>query len=109
MTPIKRIFDGEETSFDYRFLKDLSTIQELNGNQVVLLIATLHRIYTEDNQIPLHELAIDTNQSKASVIRNMDKLVEMGLIKRWIPENTIYRVTHYERGDYLIKLLNEVY
>ena len=107
--PVKAIWDGQETMFEYRFLRDLSTIHELNGNQVTLLIATLHRIYTRDNQIPLHELAIATNQSQAAVKRNMTVLVNKGLIKRWIPENTIQRVACYAKGDYLRKLFDEVY
>ena len=107
--PIKAIWDGQETTIEYRFIRDLSTVHGLNGNQVTLLIATLHRIYTDDNQIPLHELAIVTNQSQAAVKRNMSVLVNKGLLKRWIPEKTIERVACYATGDFLNKLFNEVY
>lgn len=90
--------DAENNYFSYDLIYKLIDEYQLNGSQAVVYLAIVDSLLTNPDQkaMTFEYLSSRTKLNKTSVHQIVTTLAEKELIKRWIPEGSNRRVSHYD-------------
>lgn len=93
---------GEKTFFTFDLMHKLVVEHKLSYSQMTLYIAIMDKLSKNkdgDKAITLKALAEASGLNMSTVITHSDYMQEIGLLKRWVPNNTNKRKTQWEINE----------